>query len=372
MSVAEREIFEGFDDRAPFEIPKANEDIKLPRYLFTAANHITHRIARERPHMKAGGLNVYNPCLTMSRDFIRRGRIVPLLISQHVPFPVEDANMENSDYFTVPLDGESLRAGGPFEVSGMVSKAAFPGQQIQHILEGSSNVDFGNGQRVGIVELETLKGHEYKLEPLGNFRTDPELWKIQKEIFPDYPDLPFALRPFTELIRNAIDRNSGDIRSIAEEMLPSCQMFEAWGIRHIENVHQNMAQAAVKGYSSPYQDVDLLVLEQLEMHREDEHYKRTAQQVQIQAQQPAKLSHEEYLAMKAEVIAELKAEQSGAVTPFAYVPDAFIPNGVNPSLCATCGFDKLNRSAHPEALQVSENTMKAEPPKTEKRNKNSE
>lgn len=319
MSVAEQEItdrFEGFDDRPPFEIPKANEDIKLPRYLFTAANHITHKIARDRPHMKAGGLNVYNPCLTMSRDFIRRGRIVPLLISQHVPFPVEDANMENSDYFVVPLDGESLRIGGPFEVSGMVSKAAYPGQQIRHILEGSPNVDLGNGQRIGIVEIETLKGHEYKLENLGGFRTDPELWAIQKEIFPDYPNLPFALRPFTELIRSAIDRSTGDIRSVAEEMYPSCQMVESWAVRHIEQVHQNMAQAAVKGYSSPYEDIDLVVLDQLEMHREDEHYKRMAQQ-QTQAPVDAasilnavragsKEDREAFQTMLLEVIKELK------------------------------------------------------------------
>lgn len=320
MSVQEQEIteqFAGFDDRAPFEIPKANEDIKLPRYLFTAANHITARIARDRPHMKAGGLNVYNPCLNMSRDFIRRGRITPLLISQHVPFPIEDANTESSDYFAIPLEGESLRMGGPFEVSGMVSKAAYPGQQIQHILEGSPNVDFGNGQRVGIVEISTLRGHEYKLENLGNFRTDPELWKIQKAIFPDYPELPFALRPFTELIRTAIDQNRGDIRSVAEEMYPSCQMFEGWAERHIENAHQNMGQAAVKGYSSPYEDIDLLILQQLEVNRKDEHYKRMAQQ---QTQAPidaasilnavragSKEDREAFQTMLLEVIKELKS-----------------------------------------------------------------
>lgn len=290
MSVAEHELvdqFTGFGDREPFELPKANEDVKLGRYLFTAANHITPTIARERPHMKAGGLNVLNPCLNQSRDFIRRGRLVPLLINQHMPVPIEEANTENSDYFHVPPDGESLKYAhlqGPLEATGMMSRAAYPGQQIAHILEGSSNVD-GAGRRIGIVEIETLKGHEYKLVDIGGgFRTDPDLWKIQKAIFPDYPNVPFALRPFTELIKRAIDTNQGDIRSIAKEAYPACGQFEAWAIRSIEVTHQNMGFLAQKGYSYPYEDIDLLILEQLEMERRDEHFKRLAQQAESKPQ----------------------------------------------------------------------------------------
>lgn len=324
MSVAERIItdrFTGFEDREPFELPKANEDVKLPRYLFTAANHITPRVARERPHMKAGGLNVFNPCLNQSRDFIRRGRFVPLLTNQHMPVPIEEANTENSDYFHVPLEGESLRGlTGPLEAGGMMSRAAYPGQQIAHILEGSPNVD-GNGQRIGIVEIETLKGHVYKLTDIGNgFRTDKELWKIQRAIFPDYPDIPFALRPFTELVKRAIDENTGDIRSIAQEAHGSCVQVEAWMIRSIEITHQNMGFLAQKGYSYPYEDIDLLIIEQLEIDRRDEHFKRTAQAIAAQPQaldsqsliammrQAGKEDREAFQTMLLEVIKELKNE----------------------------------------------------------------
>lgn len=294
MSVQEAEIterFEGFDERPPFQPPTANEDIKLNRFLFTAANLITPDVARDRPHMKSGGLNVYNPCLNQTKDFIRRGRITPLMISQHVPIPIEEAPPNDSTYFNVPLEGESLRA-GPFEQGGMMSRLAYPGQQIMHILEGSPNgLGAGGGHRLGIVEIPTLKGHEYKLENIGGgVLTDKELWKIQKVIFPDYPNLPFALRPFTELVKVAIDSNTGDIRSIAEEMYPSCVQWEGWAVRHIEKTHQDMAQAAVKGYASPYEQTDIVILDQLEMRREDEHYKRSAQQAQAPQQlDPASL-----------------------------------------------------------------------------------
>jgi hypothetical protein len=305
MSVAEREItdqFAGLGDRELFVPPQANEDIKLSCYLFTAANLITPNVARERPHMRAGGLNVFNPCLSHRMDFIRRGGIVPLLINQHTPIPIELANTDDSSYFHVQLSGESLRGlSGPFEVGGMMSRLAYPGQQIAHILEGSPNVD-GGGRRIGIVEITSLKGHEYKLERLDNgVLTDKELWDIQRAIFPDYPNVPILLSEFTDLIKIAIDKNRGIVRSVAEEALPSCIQFEGWAIRSIEQVHQNMAQAAVKGYAAPYEEVDLVILEQLGMHREDEHFKRSAQQA---AQTPAQLDPASLIALVREAGAQ--------------------------------------------------------------------
>lgn len=285
MSAQERELVpDVFGDRGAFVLPQANEDIKQPRYLFEALNLITPQVARERPHMKSGGLNVYNPCLKRWGDFIRRGRITPLLVDQHMPIPVEEANTDDSSYYSIPLEGESLRGvDGPFAVSAMMSRAAYPGQQIVHILEGAPNID-GSGRRVGIVELTTLRGHEYKLGHVEDFLADPELWKIQRAIFPDYPSLPIKLAPFTELVKRAIDSNAGDIRSVAEEALVSCVQGESWAIWSVEQAHQNMAQAAAKGYIHPYEDIDLVILAQLGRERQDEHYKRTAEQAAVTAQ----------------------------------------------------------------------------------------
>lgn len=344
MSVQEMEIterFEGFDERPPFQPPTANEDIKLSRFLFTAANLITPDIARDRPHMKSGGLNVFNPCLNQTKDFIRRGRLTPLLMSQHVPIPVEDAPPGDSSYFNVPLEGESLRSASSFyEQGGMMSRLAYPGQQIMHILEGSPNgLGAGGGHRLGVVEVPTLKGHDYKLENIGGgVLTDKELWKIQKAIFPNYPDLPFKLQPFTDLVKIAIDANTGDIRSIAEEMYPSCVQFEGWAVRHVEKVHQDMGQAAVKGYASPYEQIDIVILDQLGMRREDEHFKRSAQQAAQQQLDPASLialvreagaqDREMFMAGMSQLIQEWKSDSKPPV--------------------------------------VDENTMKAEPPAVDK------
>lgn len=283
MSLAEREIPmmapDVFGDREPFQLPQANDDIKAPRYVFAALNLIPPQVARERPHMAPGGLNVYNPCLNQSMDFIRRGRITPLLTNQHVPVPIEEANTDNTAYFSIPTAGDSLRLNSPFESGSYMGYPAYPGQQIVHILEGAPNID-GSGRRVGIVELSTLKGHDYKLSIVEGFRTDPELWKIQRAIFPDYQNLPEQLAPFTDLIKRAFDSNVGVVRDVAGEMLPSCMQGESWAIWSVEQVHQAMAQASAKGYIHPYEEIDLVILAQLGRERQDEHFKRMAQQNQ--------------------------------------------------------------------------------------------
>lgn len=265
-----------------FQLPKANEDIKQDRYLFTAINMITPAIVRDRPHMKDGGLNVHNPCLRHTGDFVRRGRIVPLLTNTHTPIPVEEVNTENSAYFEIPPGGDmTFRGEGPLATEGgYVGYPAYPGQQIGHILEGSV---IGGIQRL-LGEISTLKGHKYTPKDMGGFLSDADLWKMQLAIFPNYPDVPVTLSDFTRQIQIAFDANTGDVRNVAQDMLPICQQCDSWAVRHIETVHQNMAQAATKGYAHPYDQVDLLILEQLGMKREDEHYKRTAQQAAATAQ----------------------------------------------------------------------------------------
>lgn len=338
MSVAEREIItpDIFGDREPFHLPQANEDVKSPRYLFAALNLISPQVARERPHMAAGGLNVYNPCLNQSMDFIRRGRITPLLTNQHVPVPVEEANTDNTAYFAIPTAGDSLRLNSPFESGSYMGYPAYPGQQIVHILEGAPNID-GSGRRVGIVELAALKGHDYRLAVVDGFRTDPELWAIQRAIFPDYPILPEQLTPFTETIKRAFDSNTGLIRDVAGDMLPSCIQGESWAIWAIEQVHQNMAQASAKGYVHPYEDIDLVILAQLGRERQDEHYKRTAMQNQ-----------------QIDPVALLNAVRQGSIEDRKAFEETLL-----------MAIRELKGDSKPEVPPaVHENTMKAAPPET--------
>lgn len=298
-----------------FQLPKVNEDVKQDRYLGTAISMITPTIARDCPHMKDGGLNIYNHCLRHTGHFVKRGRIVPLLTNTHTPIPVEEVNTENSAYFEIPPGGDmTFRGDGPLATEGgYVGYPAYPGQQITHILEGSV---IGGIQRL-VGEISTLKGHKYILKDMGGFLSDPDLWKIQLALFPNYPEVPIRLSEFTGQIKTAFDSNTGDIRNIAQDWLAICQQGESWLIRHIEQVHQRMGQAAAQGYLFPYDDVDLVLLPQLGIERQDEHYKRTAQQAATTVQQSKGISHEEYVSMKNEIIAEWRAEQASqnATTP---------------------------------------------------------
>lgn len=265
-----------------FQLPKVNEDVKQERYLGTAITMITPAIARDSPHMKDGGLNIYNHCLRHTGHFVKRGRIVPLLTNTHTPIPVEEVNTENSAYFEIPAGGDmTFRGDGPLATEGgYVGYPAYPGQQITHILEGSV---IGGIQRLA-GEISTLKGHKYTLKDMGGFLSDPDLWKIQLALFPQYPEVPTLLSEFTRQVKVAFDSNTGDIRNVAQDWLAICQQGKSWLIRHIEQVHQRMGQAAAQGYLFPYDDVDLVLLPQLGIDRQDEHYKRTAQQAAASAQ----------------------------------------------------------------------------------------
>src|SRR6185369_469835 len=179
-----------------------------------------------------------------------------------------------------------------------------------HILEGSV---IGGTQRLA-GEISTLKGHKYTLKDMGGFLSDPDLWKIQLALFPNYPQVPVFLSDFRRQIQIAFDSNTGDIRDVAQDWLAICQQGESWLVRHVEEVHQRMGQAASQGYLFPYDEVDLVLLPQLGIERQDEHYKRTAQQSATAnaQQQPRALTHEEYVSMKNEIIAEWRAEQAVA------------------------------------------------------------
>src|SRR6185369_11429654 len=302
----------GEDVGGLFELPKVNEDVKRDRYLGTAINMITPALVRDNPHMKDGGLNIFNHCLRHTGHFVKKGRIVPLLTNTHTPVPVEEVNTENSAYFEIPAGGDmTFRGDGPLTTEGgYVGYPAYPGQQINHILEGSV---IGGTQRLA-GEISTLKGHKYTLKDMGGFLSDPDLWKIQLALFPNYPQVPVLLSDFRRQIQIAFDSNTGDIRDVAQDWLAICQQGESWLVRHVEEVHQRMGQAASQGYLFPYDEVDLVLLPQLGIEGQDEHYKRTAQPSATASgqQQRRALTHDAYVSMKNEIIAEWRAAQAVA------------------------------------------------------------
>lgn len=265
-----------FETAKPFEMPREDLNVRKPLYLFFAGNTVDPKAARQRPHQRAGGIEVDNPCLNFSKSFLRRGRLSPLLMDKHLPVPREMLNpdSDNAEYFSIA--GENTADRIVYVTEGLATKRAFPGQQINNILFGSSNQDSGVPR--GIIEIESLRFKEYVpvMVETGIY-FDKDIWDIQKAFFPDYPKLPVLLRDLRSLIET--QRDSELLKPIREDMLMSCEQFEQWAGQTLERVHRTMREtAAQSGYVPAYTGVELVLLDQLGIPRQDEEFKRLAMQ----------------------------------------------------------------------------------------------
>lgn len=292
MATPAREISEGFStDGRLFEPPQINRDNELPRYLTFIGSLVDPETARSRWWTKGGGIEVTNPCLRYVKNFLRKGRITPLLKDTHDFQPYDkikktmDAEPTGAGYFAQPIPrgyepprlppatgvhhhgfGE-LAVGGPSPYGSLLGRMALPGEQIDSILIGPENLTQTNIQR-GIVELKTLKGQPYRPQQIDEVYVDPQIWQIQRTIFPTYPNLPTKLDELEQLLDDA--RVHTALTEIIDEMHNSLIQFRDYADATIQQVHNTMRESASRGgYVWRYTSMDLVLLEQLNMERQD-------------------------------------------------------------------------------------------------------
>lgn len=284
MSAQEREISEGYPtDGRLFQTPQINLDNEKPRYITMLGSLITREEIRERPRLKGGGITISNPCLRYVKNFIRKGRITPLLKDTHNYVPrdiVNIANQGDTSYFDQPIpqgyQPPTMSAPlGPQSV--LMGKVALPGQQIESILRGPENVH-GNVPR-GVVEIQALKGQDYRPQDVGDgLYVDPEIWKLQKAIFPTYPVLPTLVDEVEAILKAAWNTSTG-LRDIIEPFQVSLAQFRQFATATVEQSHMTMREVASKtsGYIPQYTSLDLILLEQLGMAQRDSEFRQMAQ-----------------------------------------------------------------------------------------------
>lgn len=297
MSAEVLEVSEGIpQDGRIFQPPPVNEDNTRPRYVTFLGSLIDPETVTSRPWTRGGGMELSNPCLRYVKNFLRKGRITPVLRDTHDFQPYDlvkkttDMDPLGAGYFGQPIpqgyqppalppaNGQmnhgfgSLHIGGPSAYGNMVGRLALPGEQINRILTGDENLTHTNMRR-GIVEFKSLVGHDYRPEQIGAAYVDPTIWQIQKTIFPDYPRLPVLLDE-TEALLDAATVHAS-LRAIVDEMTESLIQFRDYASSTIQNTHANMKDAAVAaGYVYRYTAMDLVLLEQLGMARQDRDIKR--------------------------------------------------------------------------------------------------
>lgn len=293
MSAVLEQISEGYPaDGRMFEPPEINRDNEHPRYLMFLGSLIDPDTIRSRPWTRGGGIEVTNPCLRVVKNFVRKGRITPLLKDTHdfLPFDLvkktTEINPLQAGYFGQPIpkgysppnlppgNGQfqpgfgNLAVGGPSPYGNHVGKFALPGEQLNAILIGSENLAQGNIPR-GIVELTTLRNYDYRPQsfPDGTF-VDPSIRKIQLAIFPTYPVLPILIDDVGRLLDAAAKHSA--LRAITDEAQESFNQFRDYATSTIQNTHYQMRESASRGgYVFRYTAMDIVLLEQLGMQRQD-------------------------------------------------------------------------------------------------------
>jgi hypothetical protein len=275
--VLDREVSEGIPhDGRMFETPQVSIDNEQPRYVTFIGNLVERDAARQRKHLKGGGIEVANPCLRYVKNFIRKGRITPLLkdihnfVSRDV---VKVANQGDSSYFSQPIPAGYVAPlmSAPLNPANtpLMTKVALPGQQVESVVSGPEGVY----ARIGVVELKSLQLQPYRPQMIdGGLFVDPTIWQIQRTIFPDYPlflkngEPTVLLDDFEAILQEAWNTHS-QLREVIEEMQGSVVTFRGYATATVEESRHKVEEIASKtqGYVPRYTPTDLLLFEQLGM-----------------------------------------------------------------------------------------------------------
>lgn len=287
MATPAKEISEGYPTSGQvFEPPQQSRENEQPRFITILGSFIEPTTARERSWTRFGGIEASSPCLRYVRNFICKGRITPLLRDTYPWMSAdiwEKATQKDASYFPRPVPAGYIPPadpyGNPSKVPVLVGKLAYPGMQIETIVNGSANVL--DRSRRGIVELQSLRGMEFNIQTFSDngstLTTDPELWKIQRTIFPDFPKLPVLVSETRKLLDDASVHTY--LRATVDEMQTSLDQFEDFAMATVEQTHYTMRESAAKsnaGYIPRYTDLDFVLLEQLGMARQDREIRQDA------------------------------------------------------------------------------------------------
>lgn len=200
-----------------------------PRYVVFMGNVITPERVREIPYLHAGGDEHPARTLATTRGFIRRGRLVPLV--KWIELVGTDEVINAASLQTIqyqPSKAETVAGQGGVTARSLSGMTRPPGQDVQAITQQ----DIIQADRKGIVEVTALRGIEYG---------DPQRAKLEALFFPKAANVldktghalkHAALMAQVETIRG--EHKDADVRSIADAMLQSGEMFRMWALRRID------------------------------------------------------------------------------------------------------------------------------------------
>lgn len=254
------------EDNTPIVQPDSSKSRMANRFLFVAIDVTTPSRKRACKRLQFGGHEVISECLAPTQGFIQKGRITPMVRSGE---PILEENApDGADFFQIPM-APKVEIPGALIMQGMSESPvgaipAYPGDHFSVLMNGSgSEID---SRKIGLVEITALRGKNYKIERLApGLSVDRDIWDINRYFFPTFPVVPELLTEFRNLIEKARSETAdATLRSIAEDMLASCEVGSLWASETLDAKERLMVQGGPQqGYAYVYDELEESLLVQM-------------------------------------------------------------------------------------------------------------
>lgn len=272
----------------PIFLDSDDIDKTKERYVFFPGDLISPRRKQETREMEAigiaidgrpfrvtvnGGDDYQHRCLVRTKGIVPRAFLTPLEIGANwvppelVPAGADTfAPMQNDD-FTV-RGGVAVGTKSKY----LVGEKYFPGHAITWMLSFARN---NGGFSRGLVEVNQLFGQPFK---------DGAATELQRLYFPNYPTLPVKLSELQRGIEGIAKAQQGAVREIGQLFLHACDEFRIWGTNFVAIEHgQIKIGTHTSGHVYEYSDTAQLLMEQLEITRQDQQFQTVARMQEEQA-----------------------------------------------------------------------------------------
>lgn len=267
------EVFESVDY---YDKRRLNNAAK--RWVYFPLDVIMPQRKSELSWLAVGGEETSCPCLQKyGRGFVPRGRAA-LLEMGGEPIPMRHmGDLQAVAWQGLPTDEHTVRHNFGFV-------PVYPGDGLRLLLRYALN---DGGGRKGLGELETLQGKEW--DECHTYAEDGILDVVEKAQFGD--GIAKTLRGLEEQIKYAkVNDPRIDYPKLRDEQLKLCEDARNWAIRKISIDHGLLKLGHVGewqgGHSYQYSPVVEMLIEQLEMKRQDQPIQEMADMVtQILARQ---------------------------------------------------------------------------------------
>jgi hypothetical protein len=235
------------------------------RFLFLALDVLTPSRKRACRRLSFGGHELISECL-VTRNFVQKGRITGLVRSGE---PILEENVPDGADFFPMTQPQRIEVAGALAMQDMSDSPlgavpAYPGDHFSAIMNGSgSEID---SRKIGLVEIRALSGFDYKIEQLApGLRVDRRLWDINRYFLPTFPVVPVLLTDFRKQIQAAYNGTADTtLKSIAEDMLQSCEVGSLWATETLDAKERLMVQGGPQqGYAYVYDELEESLLEQM-------------------------------------------------------------------------------------------------------------